>query len=78
VTDLLNEKGIGFGSKFFGEGLALLFESLKANFQNLVQVKLLFEGSEELGSGSGLTEFEDGFEELGAAFELAEAWFGHE
>ena len=78
VTDLLNEEGIGFRGEFFGEGFAFLFESFEADFQNLVQIKLLFEGGEELGSGSGFAEFEDGFEELGAAFKLTEAWFGHE
>ncbi len=78
MADLLNEEGIGFRGEFFGEGFAFLFESFETNFQNLVQVELLFEGGEELGRGSGFAEFEDGFEELGAAFELAEAWFGHE
>jgi len=78
VADLLNEEGICFGSELFGEGFAFLFEAFKADFQNLVQVELLFEGGEELRGGSGFAEFEDGFEELGAAFEVAEAWFGHE
>jgi hypothetical protein len=41
-----------------------------------MQVELLFEGGKELGGGSGFAESKDGFEELGAAFEFAEARFG--
>jgi hypothetical protein len=78
VADLLNEEGTGFGSEFFGEGFAFLFEAFEADFQDLVQVQLLFEGGEKLGGGSGFAKFEDRFEELGAAFKLTEAWFGHE
>ena len=78
VADLLNEEGTGFGSELFGEGFAFLFESFEADFQDLMQVELLFEGGEELGGGSGFAEFEDGFEELGAAFEFAEARFGRQ
>jgi hypothetical protein len=78
VADLLNKEGICFGSEFFGEGFAFLFKAFEADFQNLMQVQLLFESDEELRGGSGFAEFEDGFEELGAAFEVAEAWFGHE
>jgi hypothetical protein len=76
VADLLNKEGICFGSEFFGEGFAFLFESFEADFQDLMQVELLFEGGEELGGGSGFAKSEDGFEELGAAFEFAEAGFG--
>ena len=76
VADLLNEEGTGFGSELFREGFAFLFESFEADFQDLVQVQLLFEGGEELGGGSGFSKSEDGFEELGAAFEFAEAGFG--
>jgi hypothetical protein len=78
VADLLNKEGICFRSEFFGKGFAFLFEAFEADFQELMQVQLLFEGGEELRGGSGFAEFEDGFEELGAAFEVAEAWFGHE
>jgi hypothetical protein len=76
VADLLNKEGICFGSEFFGEGFAFLFESFEADFQDLMQVELLFEGGEELGGGSGFAKSEDGLEELGAAFEFAEAGFG--
>jgi len=76
VADLLDEEGVCFGGQFFGEGFAFLFEAFEADFQDLVQVELLFEGGEELGGGSGFAKSEDGFEELGAAFEFAEAGFG--
>ena len=76
MANLLNEERICFGGEFFGEGFAFLFESFEADFQNLVQVELLFKGGEELGGCSGFAEPKDGFEELGAAFEFAKAWFG--
>jgi hypothetical protein len=76
VADLLNEEGICFGSELFGEGFAFLFEAFEADFQDLVQVELLFEGGEELGGSSGFAEFEARFKKLGAAFEFAEAGFG--
>lgn len=76
VADLLDKEGICFGSEFFGEGFAFLFEAFEADFQNLVQVELLFKGGEELGGCSGFAEFEARFKKLGAAFELAEAGFG--
>jgi hypothetical protein len=76
VADLLHKEGIRFGGEFFGEGFAFLFEAFEADFQDLVQVELLFEGGEELGGGSGFSKSENGFEELGAAFEFAEARFG--
>jgi hypothetical protein len=78
VADLLNEEGIGFGGELFGEGFTFLFEAFEADFQNLMQVELLFEGGEKLGGCSSFAEFEDRFKELSAAFKLAEAWFGHE
>lgn len=76
VADLLDEEGICLDCDFFGEGFAFLFEAFEADFEDLVQVELLFEGGEELGGGSGFAKSEDGFEELGAAFEFAEAGFG--
>ena len=76
VADLLNEEGIGFRGEFFGEGFAFLCEAYEADFQDLMQVELLFKGGEELGGGSGFAESKDGFEEFGAAFEFAEARFG--
>lgn len=76
VADLLNEEGISFGGELFGEGFAFLFETFEPDFQDLVQVELLFEGGEELGSCSGFAEFEARFKKLGAAFEFAEAGFG--
>jgi hypothetical protein len=76
VADLLDKERIRFGGEFFGEGFAFLFETFEADFQNLVQVELLFEGSEKLGGCSGFAEPKNGFEELGAAFEFAKAGFG--
>jgi hypothetical protein len=76
MANLLNEERICFGGEFFGEGFAFLFEAFKADFQNLVQVELLFEGGQELGGSSGFAEFEARFKKLGAAFEFAKAGFG--
>jgi hypothetical protein len=53
VADLLDKERICFGGELFGEGFAFLFESFEADFQNLMQVELLFKGSEELGGCSG-------------------------
>jgi hypothetical protein len=76
VADLLDEEGVCFRGEFFGEGFAFLFEAFEADFQDLVQVELLFEGCKEFTGRSGFAKSKDGFEELGAAFEFAEAGFG--
>jgi hypothetical protein len=76
MTNLLDKKRVCLGGDFLRESFALLFEAFKADFQDLVQVELLFEGGKELGRGSGFAKSENGFEELGAAFKFAEAGFG--